>query len=229
MDWDDKDQAGRAVLAAQRVDGPPQAPWKADRAYPLALDINAADGIAAVSFAILDMYPDIEPGWWCEAVTYSLRDGEWCYAAGESDNNTAPNPFSRPDTTTNSIHDWCDWHSNGGLGGWGQNDTPEWRHTFFGIAPTGTTRMTVTDETGHTRDLQITPWNGAYVAIVAGAHSTLTGYDDRGQIRGSFKAMDGLPEDPEPAPRPGWERVEGLGNEWSEPEVFRRVDPSGDG
>ena len=27
--------------------------WRRDRAYPLALDINAADGIAAVSFAIL--------------------------------------------------------------------------------------------------------------------------------------------------------------------------------
>jgi hypothetical protein len=130
-DWEeDKERVGSAVLAAGRVDGPPQGPWRRERAYPLALDINAAEGIAAVSFAILDMYPDIAPGWWCEAVTFSLRDGQWCYAAGESDSSTAADPFSRPHKATNSIHDWCDWHSSGGLGGWSTDDPPEWRHTF---------------------------------------------------------------------------------------------------
>jgi hypothetical protein len=104
----------------------------------------------------------------------------------------------------NSRVAWCDWHSNGGLGRWGDDDPPEWRHTFFGIAPVGTARLTVTDETGNTRDLQITPWN---VAIVAGAHSTLTGYDERGDRLGSFKPVDGFTEEPElrsftAAPRP---------------------------
>jgi hypothetical protein len=121
-DCQDREPLGLDVLAAGRVDGPPRGPWSGDRAYPLALDINAADGIAAVSFAILDMYPDIAPGWWCEAVTYSLHDGQWRYAAGESDNITAPDPFSRPGTPTNSVHDWCDWHTNGGLGGWSEDD-----------------------------------------------------------------------------------------------------------
>ena len=178
------------MLAAGRVDGPPQAPWRRDRAYPLALAINVADGIAAVSFAVPDMYPDIEPGWWCEAVTYSLRDDRWRHAGGESDNNTAADPFTRPRNATNSMHDWCDWHSNGGLMRWSKDDPPEWRHTFSGIAPHGTARLTVTDERGHTRALQITPWNGAYVAIVAGGHSTLTGFDARGDRLGSCKPLD---------------------------------------
>jgi hypothetical protein len=172
------------------------------------------------------MYPDIAPGWWCGAVTFSFRDGQWHYAAGESDDSTAADPFSRPSKATNSVHGWCDWHSNGGLGGWSEDDPPEWRHTFFGIAPAGTARLTVTDETSRTRDLQITPWNGAYIAIVAGAHSMLTGYDDRGNVLGSFKPMDGFPHEPEPVPPPGWERVEGLANGTSEPIVFRRVTPS---
>lgn len=218
-----QEDAGLAVLAAGRVDGPPRAPWRRDRAYPLALDINATDGIAAVSFAILDMYPDIAPGWWCEAVTFARHDGRWIYAAGESDNTTAPDPFSRPHQASNSTHDWCEWHSNGTLAHWNRDDPPDWRHTFFGIAPSGTARLTVTDETGRTRDLQITPWNGAYVAIVAGTHSTLTGYDTHGNLLGSFKPADGVPQEPEPdSPPPGYERVEWPGDGVSEPILFSR-------
>ncbi|HEY6759923.1 MAG TPA: hypothetical protein VI318_10545 [Baekduia sp.] len=183
--WDDTERLGLEVLAARHVAGPPPEPRRPDRPHPLALDVNAAHGIAAVSFAIFDMYPDIARGWWCEAVTFSFRDGQWCYAGGESDNSTTPDPFSRPDRATNSVHGWCDWHSNGGLGEW-TDDPPEERHTFFGIAPAGTARLTVTDAEGSARDLLITPWNGAYVAVVAGAHSTLTGYDRRGDVLGSL-------------------------------------------
>jgi hypothetical protein len=47
----------------------------------------------------------------------------------------------------------------------------------------------------------ITPWNGAYVAVVSGLHSTLAGYSDRGAVLGPIMPMDGLePEDPEPTP-----------------------------
>jgi hypothetical protein len=156
-------------------------------------------------------------------VTFAHRAGRWHYAAGESDNSTTADPFSRPEAATNSVHGWCDWHCNGGANGWGDDDPPPWRHTFFGIAPVGTARLTVTDEAGRTRDLQITPWNGAYVAIVAGAHSTLTGYDDAGNRLGSFKPMDGFtkPED-DPAP-PGYERVEWPIGGAAEPILFRRV------
>jgi hypothetical protein len=85
------------------------------------------------------------------------RDGDgWQFAAGESDNNTSPTPFERP-SIGDSTHRWCDWHSNGGAGDWGDQDQDPWRHTFFGIAPTGTARLTVTDEAGRERDLRITP------------------------------------------------------------------------
>jgi hypothetical protein len=30
-----------------------------------------------VSFAALDAYPDIEPGWWCVAIRFTLIDGVW--------------------------------------------------------------------------------------------------------------------------------------------------------
>lgn len=182
---------GPDVIAAGCIDGPPREPWHRSRAYPLAVDVNAADGIAAVSFAVLDLCPEIERGWWCQAVTFALREGRWRYAAGENDNTTAPDPFSRPAKATNSVVGWCDWASTGDVGGWSEDDPPTWRHTFFGIAPTGTARLTVTDETGRTRELQITPWNGAYVAMVAGVHSTLTGYDGRGRELGSFKPSGG--------------------------------------
>jgi hypothetical protein len=208
---DDQELLGLRVLTAGRVDGPPQGPWRRERAYPLAFDINTADGIAAASFAIFDMHPDIEPGWWCEAVTFAFRDSQWRYAGGASDNSTAPDPFSRPTKATNSAYPWCDWHSNGGLGGWAEDDPPEWRHTFFGIAPTGTARLTVTDETDRTRDLPITPWNGAYVAIVGGTRSTLTGYDEHGNVLGSFMPMDGPVEAEVPEPPAGWRRVDDAG------------------
>jgi hypothetical protein len=204
----DTEWLGLQALAAGRVDGPQQGPWRRDRAYPLAFDINAADGIAAVSFAILDMYPDIALGWWCEALTFAFHEGQWRPAGGESDNSTAPDPFSRPSKATNSVHPWCDWHSNGGLGEWAEDDPPQQRHTFFGIAPTGTARLTVTDEADRTRDLHITPWNGAYVAVVAGTRSTLTGYDEDGNVLGSFMPMDGDVAPVIPAPPPGWRRVD---------------------
>lgn len=220
--WREEERVGLDVLAAGRVDGPPSGPWRRDVRYPLALDIDAGHGIAAVSFAILDMYPDIQRGWWCEAVTFSLRDGGWRYAAGESDNCTTPDPFARPSTSTNSVHAWCDWHSNGGLGEWGGDDLPQWRHTFFGLAPSGTARLTVTDETGATRDLPITPWNGAYVAVVAGAHSTLTGFDQDGHVLGSFMPMDGQVGFEIPRPAPGWHRDETSGGNL----LFQRDEPS---
>ena len=112
----DQERDGVAVLLAGRVDGPPPGPWRPRRPYALALDVNAADGIA--------------PGWWCQVVTFAYREGRWIYAAGESDNSTTPDPFSRPRSPANSVHGWCDWHSNGGLGGWGDDDPPPWRHTF---------------------------------------------------------------------------------------------------
>jgi hypothetical protein len=219
---DDRELLGRRVLAAGRVDGPPQRPWRREHRYPLAFDINAADGIAAVSFAILDMHPDIEPGWWCEAVTFAFRDGQWSYAGGDSDNCTAPDPFSRPAKATNSIHPWCDWHSNSGLAEWPEDDPPKSRHTFFGIAPTGTARLTVTDDAERTRDLHITPWNGAYVAIVAGTRSTLTGYDEHGNVLGTFMPQDGPDERGIPETSPGWGRVDDTGASV----VVERLEPS---
>jgi hypothetical protein len=67
----------------------------------------------------------------------------------------------------------------------------------------GTARLVVTDEAGRGRDLRVTAWNGAYVAVVSGLRSTLTGYDEHGDILGSFMPMDGLaePDDPERTPR----------------------------
>lgn len=225
----DQQRLALDALAAGRVDGPPPGPWEPGRAYPLALDVDEANGIAAVSFAILDLYPDIAPGWWCEAITFAFRGGRWRFAAGESDNCTAPDPFSRPASATNSLHGWCDWHTNGGLGGWGEDDPPAWRHTLFGIAPEGTARLTVTDETGTTRDLRITPWNGAYVAIVAGVRSTLTGCGERGERLGAFRAVDGSQEPREPEPPPGWRPVKQLGDGLGSSLVFERVTPPDDG
>ena len=170
--------------------GPPPRPWKRGTAYPLAFDVNGRLG--AVSFALLDPYPEIAPGWWCLATSWVRGRKGWGEAGAETDNTTSPTPFERPRRAEASVHAWCDWHSNGGAAHWGDEDDDPWRHLFFGIAPAGTARLVVTDATGRERDLHITPWNGAYVAIVSGVESTLTGFDERGTILGSFMPMDGL-------------------------------------
>jgi len=49
----------------------------------------------------------------------------------------------------------------------------------------------------HERDLRITPWNGAYVAVLAGETATLAGYDASGQFLGAS-------DFPGEAERPRW-------------------------
>lgn len=87
----------------------------------------------------------------------------------------------------------------------------------FGIAPVGTARMTITDGTGRERDLRITPWNGAFVAVVRGTMHVLTGYDASGIVLGStaYSQDPNAPDHPEgeddpklPEPPPGWHRVD---------------------
>ena len=80
------------MLHARRAPGPPTPPFHAGVAYPLAFDVQ--DRIAAVSFAALDAYPDIEPGWWCLVEQFFLDDdGNWQRAGGSHDNTTTPAPF----------------------------------------------------------------------------------------------------------------------------------------
>jgi hypothetical protein len=225
FDWqlfgDDVRQHGPLLLAAGVVPGPPEGPFVEGRAYPLGVDVDGSTG--AVSYAALNPYPDIAPGWWCVAIRFTQVDGVW-RDGDQDDNSTTQQPFVRPIEIENSTSTWFDWHSNGGLGDYSERigDPPRYRHMFLGIAPARTARLTVTDETTRERDLSITPWRGAYVANVEGAFSRLTGYDRNGQQLGSFVCSDGLTSEPDLEPPPGWERVEGLGDGASEPIVHRQ-------
>jgi hypothetical protein len=231
FDWqrfdDDVRTLGPSLLAVDLVPGPPEGPFVEGRAYPLAVDVDGSTG--AVSYAALDPYPDIEPGWWCVATRFTLVDGVW-HDGAQDDNSTTQQPFERPAEVENSTSAWFDWHSNGGLGGDSERmgEPPRYRHMFFGIAPAGTVRLTVTDATARERDLTITPWCGAYVATVEGPFSRLTGYGDNGQELGSLLCSDGPTPEPDLEPAPGWERVEGLGNGLSEPLVYRPTSPPTD-
>jgi hypothetical protein len=175
---------GVAVLTAGRVPGPPSPPFEVGVAYPLAFDV--CDRIGAVSFAALDAYPDIDHGWWCFVVQFALHDGAWHPAGGEYDNTTILTPFARP-----SEIEWVDWGTHGGNGVW--DEEPRDRHSYCGIAATGTARLTVTAE-GRTRDVRITPWNGAYVVVEPCLNSALSGYDATGSLLGTHVT------DNEPAP-----------------------------
>ncbi len=166
---------GTAVLTAQRVPGPPSPPFKVSEAYPLAFDV--CDEIAAVSFAALGVYPDIDRGWWCMVEQFRRSDGHWHPAGGSHDNTTTSTPFERPVTG-----DWIEWGSHGGSSVW--EEEPRERHSYFGVAPAGTARLSVTTPDGRPRDVAITPWNGAWVVVVAGPTSTLTGRDSNGAIIG---------------------------------------------
>jgi hypothetical protein len=148
----DLSELGARILARGVVSGPPREPWERGTPYPLALDVNGRHG--AVSFAMLDPYPYIARGWWCAASIWANGPRGWGDVGGDHDNLTTQMPFERPTRAENSTVGWCDWHSNGGAAGWGPQDPDPWRHTFFGIAPVSTARLTVTDQTGAERDLR---------------------------------------------------------------------------
>ena len=177
----DLETLGCDVLTAGAVPGRPAPPYERGVGHPLALDI--CDRIGAVSFAVLDAYPEIAPGWWCLVEQFALVEGTWTPAGGSHDNTTSQTPFERPRAVSNSSLDWVDWASFGGVGGW--DEEPRERHSYFGIAVTGTMRLTVTTEDGRERDVPITPWCGAWVVAAPGRHSTLTGYDATGSVLGT--------------------------------------------
>jgi hypothetical protein len=195
FDWrrfgEDVDATAPGILETREVEGPPAGPFVPGRAYPLAFDVDGDFG--AVSYAALDPYPDIEPGWWCVAVAFKRSGATWC-ENGDQDNTTTPEPFTRP-TVAES---WTAWHSNGGL--WGNGDPVRYHHVFFGIAPATTARLTVTDRSGRARELAVTPWCGAYVAVVDGDFSRLTGYDRGGRELGSLICNDGPAPEPQDEP-----------------------------
>jgi hypothetical protein len=116
------------------------------------------------------------------------RRGRHLAGVRRRDNTTTPRPFERPEVATASTVGFIDWGSNGGQMGFGEHDGKEdWRHSFFGIAPIHTARLVLTLEDGRSRDLQITPWCGAYVAYYRGTRSKLTGYDAAGRELGSIE------------------------------------------
>ena len=173
---------GVEVLTTGRVPGPPSPPHESGVGYPLAFDVCGR--IAAVSFAALDVYPDIARGWWCLVEQFSCSDGTWGSAGGEHDSTTSSTPFKRPTSVENSELDWLDWLCFGGAGEW--DEAPQRRQSCFGIAPVQTARLTVTAEDGCERQLRVTPWNGAFVVVSPGTHSTLTGYDVEDKVLGTL-------------------------------------------
>jgi hypothetical protein len=82
---DDVEASAPRILDAAVVAGPPNGPFASGRAYPIAVDVDG--DLGAVSYAALDPYPDIEPGWWCVAVAFKRSDQGWG-ESGDGDNST---------------------------------------------------------------------------------------------------------------------------------------------
>lgn len=166
---------GMAVLAAKKVPAPPSRPAAVGVAYPVAFDI--AGTIAAVSFVALNVYPE-HLRWWCLVEQFWLDGENWVPAGGSYDNTTTDTPFARPTRVENSVETWVDWITDGGHGGW--DVEPRERHSYCGIAPTHTARLTVTTPDGLSRSIAVNPLSGAWVVVAPGTRSTLTGYDAAG-------------------------------------------------
>jgi len=170
------------VITAGTVPRPPRPPYRPDVVYPLALDLRGEQ--ATVSFAVLDLHPDIATGWWCLAMEFERTpEGGW-RECGEHDNTTSPTPFRRPDYVEGEVSGWIHWHSNGGIS---RGRDGRWSHDYFGIAPVTTARLVITTDEGHERDLPITPWNGAYATTVMARSSTLTGLAADGRVLGTAR------------------------------------------
>lgn len=181
---EDIDRFAPVMLRLGVVPGPPADPPVPGRAYPLAVDVH--DRLGAVSFAVLGLRPDLEEGWWSVTRQYALRGGSWQATGGRHEVPTSPRPFEPPEASERSPVAWVDRPSDGGHGEW--DEDPRRRHVLAGIATTATARLAVTDESGATRGIAITSWCGAYVAVVAGRTSRLTGYGASGEELGSLDA-----------------------------------------
>jgi hypothetical protein len=177
----DLDEQVSLVMAAGVAVEPETTAATRGAAYPIAVD--RGEGAGAVSFAVYNPYPDIERGWWCVAYAFPRGEGQIGGGYHWHDNTTSSNPFVRPEESENSVVPGIGWASNGPLLG---NDDEGWLHSYFGIAPTTTARLTVAPVGSAPRDLAITPWNGAYVAAVAARGSTLRAYDEQGREIGSM-------------------------------------------
>jgi hypothetical protein len=176
----DLDAKAQRILKTREVPLLPAGSVEPGVGHPLAFDVDG--DLAAVSFAVLDMYPDIQPGMWCLALIYRRRENAWVEAC-EHDNTTTPRPFERPSVAENDVAGWVDWHSNSGV--WWSEEHGS-LHSYFGIAPRTTARLTMTPAGGSERDIRITRFNGAYVVAVAGSESTLTGYSPEGSRLGTI-------------------------------------------
>ncbi len=169
------------ILSLGFVPGPPEAGVKD---HPVAVDIDGQFG--AVSWVYFNRSRAIARGWWCDATIYRYGPMGWGEVTAAADNTTAEQPFVRPHVPTNCAMSWIDWPSYCEVSSWdGIPGYPD-RHMFFGIATVGTARLTVTTPDGRERDLRITPWNGAYVAVVVGETPVLTGYDATGAVLGTL-------------------------------------------
>lgn len=184
---EDIDRFAPVMLRLGVVPGPPSGSPVPGRAYPRAVDVH--DRLGAVSFAVLGLRPEVADGWWCVTRQYALRGGTWQDAGGEHEVPTSSRPFEAPETPESSPVAWVDRPTDGGHGEW--DEEPQRRHVLSGSATAATARLAVTDESGRTRGIAITPWCGAYVAVVAGASSRLTGYGAAGEELGSVEAPAG--------------------------------------
>jgi hypothetical protein len=158
-------------------------------AYLLAIDV--AEDVGATLFAVLNAYPDIASGMWCLAFMFRRSPNGWVEAS-EVGGSTAADPFSRPTEVQNSTLPWVDWLLPGGAG-W--SDEHGWSHLLWGIAPTATHRLTIQSAGKPERDLQITPFSGAFVVAVPSASSVLSGYDQAGRRIGTMTKPERLAPD----------------------------------
>ena len=164
-----------AVAEAGAVPGPPPAGWD-ETSHVIAMHTTSR------AVAVLTVGRSSSTArWFTTAIVFDRRDGGHLLPAEEYFDVAGNEPFCRPVVPSNSLLDWVDWPATGPKVTIESPGEEIRRRTFVGFVVPSVERLTVTIGDGRTRDVPITHYNGAFIAVADDHSFELNAYDKDGR------------------------------------------------